>query len=145
MCDPSVFLWLQHIRYHTESYEPTVVTTVNSESRNEIIMTAEIETINTKPVVVVTFPFEVKHANQCRISGEFLEECVEELGSVPVVEISGDSNTVDVEEVEEQEDVMLWKNEIRYEYSSEDEYEEFTQQVGYRDNFLTFLSKNYSD
>lgn len=126
MCDPSVFLWLQHIRYHTENYESVTTTVRGGESRNAT-MTAEVEKINTKPVIVAV-PFEVKHANECRLSCEFLEESVEELGPVTVVE-----RIVDVKDCGsgcEPDDVMLWKNELRYECSSEDECEEFTQQVG---------------
>lgn len=114
MCDSSVFLWLQHIRYQTECYEPTT---------SESDMTTEVQ--QQQQQVFGCYPFELKHASERRISCEFLEECVEELafnkGEVVVQE--------EEEEVVVEEDVMLWKCEIRYAYSSEDEYEEFTQQV----------------
>lgn len=128
MCDPSVFLWLQYIRYHTENYEPTVATL--SESR--IMTAAEVESIGSTKPVIIAFPLEVKHANQCRLSCEFQEETVEEL-STPVLTVVEEHSSVDGDSgccTAEPEDVMLWKEELRNEYSSEDECEEFTQQVG---------------
>lgn len=110
MCDSSVFLWLQQIRYQTENYE------VYAKSESE--MTTEV--IGTRPPPLL-FPFVVKHANEHRISCEFVEESVEEL-SLPTKEV------VVHEHVEEPEDVMQWKCEIRYEYSSEEEGE-LMQQV----------------
>lgn len=92
---------------------------------------------STSSVLLVAIPFEVKHANEYRISGEFLEETVEEFNTtdmtlVEVINCEKNNNCEEEEKVSEQfnNDVLLWKHEIRYEYSSEDECEEFTQQVG---------------
>lgn len=130
MCDPSVFLWLQYIRYHTENYEPTVTTTL---SENRIMTAAEVESIGSTKPVIIAFPLEVKHANECRLSCEFQEETVEELRSTTPVLTVVDEHSVDGDSgccTAEPEDVMLWKEELRNAYSSEDECEEFTQQVG---------------
>lgn len=118
MIDPSVFLWLQQIRYQTESYEEQRAATSCRHLLEDGVDKMTLETA--RPVF--GFPFEVKHASECRLSCEFLEESVEEL-SPATVEVVVDA------EGEEPEDVMLWKSEIRYEYSSEEECEEFAQQV----------------
>lgn len=58
----------------------------------------------------------LKHAQICRISFDF-NESAEELSVTPI--------EVDVFGTDVPGDVMLWKNELRFDYSSEDDCEEF--------------------
>lgn len=146
MCDPSVFWWLQQIRYFTENYDqnpenrsaPANICfsrrNTNHAKRNCIFLddrsTVAIECDNDDELSgdlgdvyeriwdfkTAQKELEVKYAEICRISTVF-NESAEEL-FVEVVDVgSGATETADV---------MLWKKEIRFDYSSEEE-EEFPQ------------------
>lgn len=145
MCDSSVFWWLQQIRYFTENYDqnpenrgaPSNICfsrgNANRNRRNCLLLddrsTVTIENDHELSgdlgdVYERIWDFktaqkelEVKYAEICRISTVF-NESAEDL-FVEVVDVgSGATETADV---------MLWKKEIRFDYSSEEEEEEFPQ------------------
>lgn len=148
--DPSVSWWLRQIRNFTESYEPPIELCNNNNNTYENISFSRgnnrkrdcrlfLDAKQQRDWLLSSLGgeqdmtdvdaghyeniwelqsgerrFELKHAHICRVSFDF-NESVEEFGSVRG--LSRDFS----------EDVMQWKNEIRFECSSEEESEEFTQ------------------
>lgn len=137
MCDPSVFWWLQQIRYRPESYdhgpEDVRFSRGNGRNRRNCILlddgpkaTAgrnDGESGDLGDVYERIWDFktarkqlEVKYAEICRISTVFNESATDLF--VEIVDVgSGATETADV---------MLWKKEIRFDCCEEEE-EEFSQ------------------
>lgn len=131
MCDPSVFLWLQRIRYAAECYEPAP-----RRPRPAGDAAATVRERDGDGDGDGEEPAAIRHADVRMIPREALfEERAEEL-AVPRVTV-----VIGVGEVEP-EDVAVWKEEIRYEFSSEEECEELAQQVGVK--FCDVLGRKVS-